>query len=102
VFDPNKALCIQNSDSNPTHQPDLTDYRPLECANVALAPENLTALRAENHRIHHELATRPGLPPLLRHRLSSRRDDITRFLDRNTERSTCPAEPTCPPSTKSA
>ncbi|AXB45274.1 hypothetical protein A4R43_24540 [Amycolatopsis albispora] len=83
VFNRDKALCHQHRDSHGTTQPGLGDCRPLECANVALTADNTAALGAERDRVDHELAARPSLPPLLQHRIRSRRDQISHFLDRH-------------------
>jgi hypothetical protein len=84
VFQPDKALCQQHRDSRGTTRPGLGDCRPLECGNVALTTDNITALRAEMDHITDQLALRPSLPPLLHHRLCGRHDQITQFLDRHT------------------
>lgn len=88
VYDRDKALCHQHHDSSDTStgiaRPSLGNCRPLECANVALTVDNVTAFRVELDRIDHELGERPSLPPLLQHRLRSRRDQISHFLDRHT------------------
>jgi hypothetical protein len=83
VFQPDKALCQPHRDQGGATRPGLGECRPLECGNVALTTDNLTALRAELDHIDDELATRPSLPPLLIHRLRSRREQIARFLDRH-------------------
>jgi hypothetical protein len=84
VFNPDKAFCQQHRDSRGTTQPSLGTCRPLECGNVALTVDNLDALRRERDQITDELAVRPGLPPLLVHRLRARHEQITQFLDRHT------------------
>jgi hypothetical protein len=84
VFQPDKALCQQHRDGRGTPRPGLGDCRPLECGNVALTTDNITALRAELDHITDQLAPRPSLPPLLHHRLCGRHDQITQFLDRHT------------------
>jgi hypothetical protein len=59
--------------------------------STALAREHwhherlLAALRGELAQVDEQLAARPGLPPLVVHRLDQRRADITRFLTRHTE-----------------
>lgn len=58
--------------------------KPLACRNVALTPENTAAWQREIERTTRRLATRPTLPPLLRHRLEARRTEITAFLLENT------------------
>jgi hypothetical protein len=55
---------------------------------VALTKQNIAALRAEQGRIEHELAIRPSLPPLLKHRLQDRRERILEFLTRQTSEAT--------------
>jgi hypothetical protein len=47
VFQPDKALCQQQRDLGGATRPGLGDCRPLECGNVALTTDNLTALRVE-------------------------------------------------------
>lgn len=83
MFNRDKALCRQHRDSHGTTRPGLGDCRPLDCANVALTADNTAALGAERDRVDHELTIRPSLPPLLAHRLRSRRDQISHFLDRH-------------------
>ncbi|NGY65084.1 hypothetical protein G7043_39845 [Lentzea sp. NEAU-D13] len=83
VFNHDKALCRSHRDTTTTPRPVLGDCRPLECANVALTATNTSALRTELDHVDHELAARPSLPPLLTHRLRSRRDQIQQFLDRH-------------------
>jgi hypothetical protein len=84
VFQPDKALYQPHHDQGGATRPGLGECRPLECGNVALTTDDLTALRAELNHVDDELATRPSLPPLLAHRLRSRREQIARFLDRHT------------------
>jgi hypothetical protein len=83
VFNPDRALCLKQDDSHGSLQPALHSCQPLECRNVALTTANIGALTAELGHIDRELARRPSLPPLLRHRLGTRRDQITVFLDRH-------------------
>jgi hypothetical protein len=83
VFNPDKALCQQQRDSHGTVHPSLGTCRPLECANTALTSDNIDALRHERDQITDELALRPELPPLLVHRLRTRHEQITQFLDRH-------------------
>ena len=45
---------------------------------------NIVAWQREIHRIERRLKTRRIMPPLLRHRLIERRDEIVAFLARNT------------------
>ncbi|MFJ9782611.1 hypothetical protein ACIRSS_23725 [Amycolatopsis sp. NPDC101161] len=81
VFNPDTALCLSNRATG--LRPVLAACRPLNCANVALDSANHAALRDEVSHIEHELAKIPTLPPLLRHRLTERRDRITAFLRRH-------------------
>lgn len=60
------------------------DCRRWNAGYVAPTMDNLAALRREHDQITEELAARAGLPPLLAHRLHSRWDQITQFLDRHT------------------
>jgi hypothetical protein len=83
VFNRDKALCHPHRDSRSTTSPILGRCQPLECANVALTTDNITAMRVELDRVGHELTRRPSLPPLLQHRLRARRDQISHFLDRH-------------------
>jgi hypothetical protein len=81
VFNPAKALCQPHNDSKNDLLPALGDCQPLECGNVALTADNITALRAELASLATELAQRPALPPLLQQRLRARHDDIARLLN---------------------
>lgn len=81
VFNPAKALCQPHNDSKNDLLPALGDCEPLECGNVALTADNITALRAELASLATELAQRPALPPLLQQRLRARHDDIARLLN---------------------
>ena len=81
VFNPAKALCQPHNDTANDLRPALGDCQPLECGNVALTADNITALRAELAAVETELAQRPALPPLLQHRLRARHDDIARLLN---------------------
>ncbi|MFI6048418.1 hypothetical protein ACIA8C_42885 [Nocardia sp. NPDC051321] len=82
------ALCQQRRDHGNKLRPDIATCKPLACRNVALTRDNIVNLRLEITRIADELDTRPLLPPLLRHQLQARRDDIKAFLDRHTPEST--------------
>jgi hypothetical protein len=84
VFDPDKAMCDQQRDTAGREQPTTSSCQPLDCSNVALMKQNVAALRTEQGRIEHELAIRPSLPPLLKHRLQDRRERILQFLLRQT------------------
>jgi hypothetical protein len=84
VFDPDKAMCYQQRDTAGRKQPTTSSCQPLDCSNVALTKQNIAALRTEHSRIEHELAIRPSLPPLLKHRLQDRRERILQFLVRQT------------------
>lgn len=82
VFDAQKALCSQQRDTTGRSHPTTTNCHPLECSNVALTADNITALRTERDRLHHHLTVRPSLPPLLKHRLEERLTRIGQFLVR--------------------
>ncbi len=82
VHDHTKALC-ERARSRSEGLPDHGGCKPLACRNVALTPENTAAWQREIDRITRRLATRPALPPLLRHRLEARRTEITAFLLEN-------------------
>lgn len=84
VHDHAKALCERARRGRTEGLPDHGGCKPLACRNVALTPENTAAWQREVDRITHRLASRPTLPPLLRHRLESRRAEITAFLLENT------------------
>ena len=84
VFDPAKAMCYQQRDTAGRKQPTTSSCQPLDCSNVALTQQNIAALRTEHGRIEHELAIRPSLPPLLKHRLQDRGERILQFLRRQT------------------
>ncbi|PPJ25647.1 hypothetical protein C5F51_22745 [Nocardia nova] len=77
------ALCQQKRDNSNTLRPDIGTCKPLVCRNVALTPDNIDNLRAEIAHITRELDGKPLLPPLLRHQLHARRDDIEDFLTRH-------------------
>jgi hypothetical protein len=51
---------------------------------VALTSSNTEAWRAELDRVDRRLGARPPLPPLMQHRLMSRRTEIEAFLNHNT------------------
>ncbi len=84
VHDHAKALCERARHRGSEGLPDHGGCKPLACRNVALTPENIAAWQREIDRITKRLATRPTLPPLLRHRLEERRAEITAFLMKNT------------------
>ncbi|MFD3458263.1 hypothetical protein ACFWVM_00970 [Nocardia fluminea] len=84
VFDPQKALCQHDRDRSGTARPSLGTCRPTECANAALTTGNLAALRAELNHLDRQIALRPSLPPLLQHRLRTRRTHIAEFVARHT------------------
>jgi integrase len=86
VHDHTKALCEKARHGHGEGLPDHGGCKPLACRNVALTPANTAAWQREIDRIDTRLAARPPLPPLLRHRLEARRDEITAFLARNTAR----------------
>ncbi|MGW7613484.1 hypothetical protein ACWGKW_40830 [Streptomyces sp. NPDC054766] len=83
IHDPSKALCERARRSRGEGLPDHGDCLPLTCRNVALTAENAQAWQRELERIERRLAGRPPLPPLLAHRLSERRAEITEFLESN-------------------
>jgi hypothetical protein len=83
VHDHTKALCRARAGLNgQAATPDLGNCKPLDCRNVALTPDNLTAWRDELTLIDADLAARPLLPPLLQAQLERRRDDVRAHLDR--------------------
>jgi integrase len=83
VFDPAKAMCQPQPDGRGITRPVQASCQPLDCRNIALTPDNWTALRAEADRIAVQLGQRPALPPLLLHRLTARHGKITTFLARH-------------------
>lgn len=83
VFNADRALCQPRLSIRGLSGPRLSDCQPLECSNVALTVENIEALRAELDQVDETLSVRPDLPPLLQHRLRSRRDQISRFIGRH-------------------
>ncbi|GCE40847.1 hypothetical protein Rhow_004490 [Rhodococcus wratislaviensis] len=83
VFNPDKALCTRTHNSHGTPQPTLTDCKPLDCRNVALTEDNLTALTEELTTLLGELDARPPLPPLLHQRLTTRAETLTTFIARH-------------------
>ncbi|MET8248712.1 hypothetical protein ABZV31_32600 [Streptomyces sp. NPDC005202] len=81
VFNPDKALCrpkIAPRGQRP--RPVALDCRPLDCHNVALTPDNASALAAEADRLDDQIRSRPTLPPLLLADVHRRRDAILGFL----------------------
>lgn len=78
------ALCEKARHGRGEGLPDHGGCKPLACHNVALTPENTAAWQREIDRIDRRLASRPLLPPLLRHRLEARRAEISAFLTRTT------------------
>ena len=84
VHDHAKALCERARHGRTEGLPDHGGCKPLAYRNVAHTPENTAAWQREIDRITHRLASRPALPPLLWHRLESRREEITAFLHKNT------------------
>lgn len=79
-----KALCEKARGRRSEGLPDYGGCKPLACHNVALTAENIAAWQREANRLDARLATRPPLPPLLRHRLQARRAEIAAFLDQST------------------
>lgn len=77
------ALCQQRRDQRGALKPDISSCKPLICRNVALTPANIAHLRAEAADIDDNLNARPLLPPLLRHQIQARRDDINTFVRRH-------------------
>jgi hypothetical protein len=77
------ALCQQRHDQRGTLRPDIGTCKPLTCRNVALTTDNIDKLRAEIIHIDRDLEARPTLPPLLRHQVQARRNDIDAFLARH-------------------
>ena len=77
------ALCQQRYDQRGTLRPDIGTCKPLTCRNVALTTDNIVNLRAEMAHIDRDFDARPLLPPLLRHQLQARRDDIAAFVSRH-------------------
>lgn len=75
VFRPKTARCHAGSDG-----PDFPTCEPLDCANVALTPENVQVWENEIEVIEADIAQRPELPPLLRSRLEQRQEKIERLL----------------------
>lgn len=85
VYKQATALCQQQRDGSGELRPSLPSCKPMTCRNVALTPENIDTWVVEVEQIDRDLAARPLLPPLLTHQLQSRRDEITKFLDRHTQ-----------------
>ncbi len=79
------ALCQQRRDQRGALKPDIGSCKPLICRNVALTPANISHLRTEAAAIDDDLHARPLLPPLLRHQIQARRDDINAFVARHGE-----------------
>ncbi|WP_394622409.1 hypothetical protein JNUCC0626_49625 (plasmid) [Lentzea sp. JNUCC 0626] len=83
VHDHTKALCERAKRGRSEGLPDHGGCQPFACRNVALTAENTAALREEIRRLDGRLATSPPLPPLLHHRVLTRRNEIDVFLTRN-------------------
>lgn len=83
VHDHTKALCERAKRGRSEGLPDHGGCQPFACRNVALTSENTAALHKEIRRLDARLATSPPLPPLLHHRVLSRRNEIDVFLIRN-------------------
>jgi hypothetical protein len=82
VYNHDTALCRKRHDSRGRTIPDPTDCKPFTCHNVALAPDNLATWQDELRHVEQQLAARPGLPPLLHHQLTQRRDQISDLVNR--------------------
>jgi hypothetical protein len=80
VFTAATARCLPPSPAAASTAPALERCHPLECANVALTPDNAAALRREHDRLENALTDPASLPPLLAHRLRRRQHDIARLL----------------------
>jgi hypothetical protein len=83
VHDRAKALCERARHSGSEGLPDHGGCQPLACHNVALTPQNALSWEREIERVTLLLSTPTLLPPLLRHRLQTRRAEMTTFLHRN-------------------
>lgn len=83
VHDHTKALCERARHGRSERLPDHGGCKPFTCRNVALTSDNIAALREEIHRLDGRLATSPLLPPLLHHRVLTRRNEIDVFLAHN-------------------
>lgn len=84
VHDRTKALCERAVHAPGEGLPDHGGCKPLTCSNVALTPKNVLAWQRELDRVTARLASPSPLPPLLRHRLRTRHEEITTFLDTRT------------------
>ncbi|MFB7287780.1 hypothetical protein [Actinacidiphila glaucinigra] len=80
VHDHSKALCEKARTQRSELLPDHGGCKPLTCRNVALTSQNTAAWQREIDRIDRRIASRPPLPPLLQHRLETRRAEITALL----------------------
>jgi integrase len=79
VYNPDRALCTRGDDST---GPSLSDCVPLQCRNVAMAPDNRRALRGRLRELDAALSGGEALAPYIRHRLAGQRDELAAFLDR--------------------
>ncbi|MER5358847.1 hypothetical protein [Streptomyces sp. NPDC002785] len=77
VHNPDRALCRR---SDGAEGPSLPDCQPLRCRNVALTSGNVTRMREALAAYDQKLARGEHLAPLIRHRLSARRQEIVDFL----------------------
>jgi hypothetical protein len=82
---PRHSSCQQRRDQRGALRPDIGTCKPLTCRNVPLTPANIGHLRAEAADIDDAPHARPLLPPLLRHQIEARRDDIEAFVTRHDE-----------------
>lgn len=87
VFNPDKALCVRRTDAEGTPRPTIGDCKPLNCTNAAFTSDNIACLESDRTNLLDALATRPTLPPLLQHRLTSRADAIAEVIVRHNDRS---------------
>ncbi len=78
IYNPDRALCTRGDDSN---GPSLNDCVPLQCRNVALAPDNRLALRQRLRGLDDTLAGDDMLAPYIRHQLAGQREELAEFLD---------------------
>ena len=85
VYNPDKALCRrQLAAASEQTMPDLANCRPLQCRNVALTADNLTALTNQLHQLDTQLATADLLAPYVAHRLTEQRRDLAALIDSTT------------------
>lgn len=84
VYNRRAALCRKAGSEDAT--PDQSNCKPLTCRNVALTADNRETWVNELAMLDANLASRPSLPPVLEARLTERRRQILKLLEREDAR----------------